>query len=774
MMKSIISVVAVLLLCSSLHAQIIGGRITDEAGMPIASASVVLRTLSDSTFVDGTISGDDGKFVFSRNHQLPLRLEVSFLGYSTWIDTLHSVREISVVLQPSLTDIETVVVKGRRVSLIERKQGAIKVNVDKSYLQEEANMNKLLAKIPGLVVKDGSLGMFGKERLLVYVDGRKCLSSDEYMNLQPSDVASVEVIRSPSAEYEATADAVLHIRTNRRSFANTTTFSLSNESQINKNLDNTSRLSISHSTKRLAQTLTYRYNFYTGYDQRDIEDMYSTLPSLPEIHKQRDVRWDDKGNGHNLFYGLSFLASDRMELGLQYSGYMRDEKGKRNGTVTINSDGLPTLQENIEQNEDSDNQMHNVGMNASYKFTDNLKLSLMADYCRVVNDESEVISEQVEGAALRINTSASDNAFNILSVNPRLAYSGDNYSLLVGGSLYSLRGFSHVDYGGRVASDDIATGDLVGAAFVQADIETNWFDIMLGLRGEHSNSWQSDNGAPRLESTMNDLFPHIGLSKELDDWSASLSYRKSIYRPPLFQLRPQYSYRDTLTYLTGNPQLEPMRSHNIDFSLGYKSIEFEMGYYINKNSIYVVELQDTVNPSVLNTTYANMVRPNTVFHVGITYNFTYKIFTSMLSFMLDKPKTYTYYMDEYKLLDKPMWYINANANADLNDHISLSAAYQYFSDGDEDCFRYKSYSSLDLEMKLFFFKRALQVSLGVYDVFRTNQSNTWVKQTNYTRTEMHSEPDSRMFAVSLQYKFGGKARSVQSRSSSQSARSRAK
>lgn len=398
----------------------------------------------------------------------------------------------------------------------------------------------------------------------------------------------------------------------------------------------------------------------------------------------------------------------------------------------------------------------------------------MADYCRVDNHESEVIGEQVDGKALRKNTSASDNAFNILSLNPRLSFSGDNYSFIVGGSLYSLRGLSHVDYGGRLAPDDVATGDLVGAAFVQADIETDWVDIMLGLRGEHSSSWQSDNGAARQENTMNDLFPHIGLSKELDDWSASLSYRKSIYRPPLFQLRPQYSYRDTLTYLTGNPQLEPMRSHNIDFSLGYKSIEFEMGYYINKNSIYVVELQDTVNPSVLNTTYANMVRPNTVFHVGITHNFTYKIFTSMLSFMLDKPKTYTYYMDEYKLLDKPMWYINANANADLNDHISLSAAYQCFSDGDEDCFSYKSYSSLDLEMKLFFFKRALQVSLGVYDVFRTNQSNTWVKQTNYTRTEMHSEPDSRMFAVSLQYKFGGKARSVQSRSSSQSARSRAK
>lgn len=58
----IILIAALLATSSQAFAQAITGRVIDEQGQPIAFATVVARSITDSSIIEGTITNDDGSF----------------------------------------------------------------------------------------------------------------------------------------------------------------------------------------------------------------------------------------------------------------------------------------------------------------------------------------------------------------------------------------------------------------------------------------------------------------------------------------------------------------------------------------------------------------------------------------------------------------------------------------------------------------------------------------------------------------------------------------
>ena len=59
-MKTLLSVLISTFLSISISAQTVSGKLIDENSQPLPYANVVLLSLPDSTFVTGTISGEDG------------------------------------------------------------------------------------------------------------------------------------------------------------------------------------------------------------------------------------------------------------------------------------------------------------------------------------------------------------------------------------------------------------------------------------------------------------------------------------------------------------------------------------------------------------------------------------------------------------------------------------------------------------------------------------------------------------------------------------------
>lgn len=82
--KQILCLLCSLVCACGLSAQTITGKLTDEQNQPLPYANVVILSLPDSAFVNGTVSAEDG-----RTQQLPTRLSVS-LQWDTTPSTSRS------------------------------------------------------------------------------------------------------------------------------------------------------------------------------------------------------------------------------------------------------------------------------------------------------------------------------------------------------------------------------------------------------------------------------------------------------------------------------------------------------------------------------------------------------------------------------------------------------------------------------------------------------------------------------------------------------------
>lgn len=81
-MKKLYITFCLLLVSLCIHAQMISGIIVDEKKQPLEFANIVLFSLPDSTFLQGTISDQTGAFNIKSNETKGI-LPISSVGYST-------------------------------------------------------------------------------------------------------------------------------------------------------------------------------------------------------------------------------------------------------------------------------------------------------------------------------------------------------------------------------------------------------------------------------------------------------------------------------------------------------------------------------------------------------------------------------------------------------------------------------------------------------------------------------------------------------------------
>ena len=82
LMKVFLWMFAGIMLPVGLSAQTVKGKLIDEDSQPLPYANVVLLSLPDSTFVTGTISGEDGSFTLGATSENQI-VKISSIGYKT-------------------------------------------------------------------------------------------------------------------------------------------------------------------------------------------------------------------------------------------------------------------------------------------------------------------------------------------------------------------------------------------------------------------------------------------------------------------------------------------------------------------------------------------------------------------------------------------------------------------------------------------------------------------------------------------------------------------
>ena len=180
-------------------AQSISGRVIDEQAQPMPFANVVLLSCSDSAYIAGAVTKDDGSFSIATDKQDGL-LKVSSVGYIIrYIDArLGNVGDIQ--MQPETQMLGEVVVKADKVI---KKSDGMTVIPQKGLLKLSTDGFDVIygIMIPGLDV-DRQRGIVTRlgQGVAVYINGEKA-SNAELRNIKPSSIVRIDYIDIPSGKF---------------------------------------------------------------------------------------------------------------------------------------------------------------------------------------------------------------------------------------------------------------------------------------------------------------------------------------------------------------------------------------------------------------------------------------------------------------------------------------------------------------------------------------------------------------------------------------------
>jgi hypothetical protein len=666
------------------------------------------------------------------------------------------------VLKPAT--LGEVVVKASR-PVLSYNHGNLTVDVANSYLKDDVSLESILGKLPGLIVDEGEISMFGKDRLMIYINDHKIHSPGELKSLQPLDIDKIEIIRNVGSEYDSNVDAVIKIRT-RKKRDEKIFVSLNDNFNISHYLSNSADLSLylGHNEK-LSQYFTYGNNIGKGR-QFDKKHTYNYFDDYRNLNfKDEHLIFDRKGN--NLFYSLNYSPDKDKEFGVQYSGSFPESRLNASDIQSIYHDEnlLKTL--NLNREDIRSAYLHNIGFNYKQQINNTGELSIIADYViqnsHVTNELNELTNEYTNKTL-----NVSDAESKVISINPQYKITGNKIKYNFGIKSSYIVNNSVMEHRRLMKTEHNQSSEYLGGAYMTLDADLSFVNIRSGLRMEYTSSdIRSDNGSNDLTGNSFDLFPNISINRNINKhFDFTAYYRRQISRPALSHLNSTSFYQDSLTYTSGNPYLKPAVTDMFNFNVNIYNVDFSIAYNIYKNSMSLEYLRDSLNPNVLTQRIGNVKEKYGRLILGLSYTFKHPVFNNTVSLNFSKSDMKMLFNKEILRLNKPRYYFQTSGNIKILKNTNFDYSFSYNSSGDSGRMRYTDpYSNLSATITQHLMNRKWMIALSVQDIFDKNKGNRWISFSNDISTTMYTtRPDTRYVSLSVRYNLG-KNKSIRKKTS---------
>ncbi len=188
---------------------------SDKSGLPYVN--IVLKTGSDSTFVSGTITDEEGRFTLDNIAPATYHLQASFIGYETstlplFVGSLSGFLDIPAIeLAESATALQEVVVTAEQSDVsykMDKKTYSLADNIS----QSGGSVLQSMQNLPGITVQEGKVQLRGNDKVTVLIDGKQTAltgfgSQTGLDNIPASAIEKIEIITNPSAKYDANGNA---------------------------------------------------------------------------------------------------------------------------------------------------------------------------------------------------------------------------------------------------------------------------------------------------------------------------------------------------------------------------------------------------------------------------------------------------------------------------------------------------------------------------------------------------------------------------------------
>lgn len=734
-----------------LNAQNIKGRVVDNSnGQPIGYANVVVLHASDSSFVTGTTTDDDGYFIIE---VVPASLlKISFIGYEVRIIAPQQTNTDVIRLQADNKVLKEVTVTANR-RIFKMDAGGVTANIQNSVLSKIGNANDVLNQLPFVSGEDGKVTVFGKGTPLVYVNNRLLRDNSELRRLKSDEIKSIKVITNPGAEYDATVNAVIRIRTVKpvgegvsgTLYADVTQnreFSHNEFGKINYRKGGFDLFgSIDYIENRNNQNQDINQVIYTEQVTSLVKNSSNERRHNKNYNATVGINHDvNKVSSWGVRYNLAYQPSDLFDNRSDMSFYQNDiEKELLNSVASV----------------EHKNRNHYV--NAYYNgITDKIGIYLNIDYAKGKHDESQQAFDYAENGDKQEVHTKSNRDYDLYAGKLLVSLPlGKEGSLSFGGEYaYTLNEQNYL-----VISDEV-TEDLhsntneaeqnLAAGFVSYSKGLNKFSLNAGLRFEYVKFNYLNNGekVPEQSKTYKSLFPNLSIAYSGDQVQMQLSYKNSIERPSYTQLRNHIQYDGPFAYESGNPYLKPLRMNSLSYMLGWKDIQFMAAYNMYHNGIvYVVEQFEDKNILLFRTVNKDEYRDVTA---AISYSPTFGIWSP--TFEVNVAKQFFKYGTEQVKLNKPLFGARLNNRFKLPEGFILLINFSGNTRGySSTIYGYENFNVNVYLMKSFFEDR-LRFSLKGSDLLGTNREKWRMKLDNVSMSKWN-DANSRGVLFSVSYFF---------------------
>lgn len=749
--KVLLFTVVGFILPENLSAQSVSGKLVDENSQPLPYANVVLLSLPDSTFVSGTVSGEDGTFIIDAVSENRI-VKISSIGYKTVYKPVSPANIGVVRLVSDAQMLGEVVVKGN-LPVTRMKGDAMVTSVENSVLSKVGSANDVLTKIPGITKKQDAFEVFGKGTPLIYINGRKLHDLSELEQLNSDDIKSVEVIRNPGSRYDATVKAVVRIQTVKRQ-GDGFGFNLRSSYYQSDNTD-----------------LIEQANFNYRHNNLDIFGFvyYNQMESWQDFTLQLEERgtkvWNHDMKSYGEFYskmlsgniGFNYQLNDNHAFGMKYkSGKTLNERNPLSKETNINVDNV--FYDNIKVNS-CDNYYYDPDheLNAYYNGQfDDVNIDFNADYLQNCKSSKSVFQEISQ-------TSENRDVNSVNNVKNRLVAGKLTLSLPLGGGTFAVgsevtythRNDDYINEENYVPTSYSKIEELNATGYAEYNRSFPWGDWSLGLRYEHVKFDYYEDGKHIDEQsrTFDNFFPNISFSTQLGKVQTQLSYTAKTQRPTYSELSNNVFYSDRFTLQKGNPTLRPTIIHDLTLSGAWRFLQMSLSYSQTKD--WILNWGELVNEDASLTMLSKRNWDKSIPMFTAFLSATPKIgcWSPMLSVGMQKQWLTIDYFKESKNLDNPIFTASFNNTWELPLGFMLGLdSYIQSAGATQNIYSEKPNGYVNVSVRKSFLNDALSVELRGNDIFKTNRISYSMYSGDYYLFQK-SVWDRQEFAVTVRYKF---------------------
>lgn len=572
----------------------IKGKVLDDNKAPISYASVSVLNEGGELLL-GAISDDKGKFELTDVPQGSFVVDIQFLGYASWQQSVQidaardniNLGTITLTADQQVLDEVVVTAEKSQYSLrLDRKV----FEVGKDVQVEGSNALDILDQVPQVTVDPtGAVTLRGNGNVQILINGRRSglTLNNAIEQIAGENIERIEVVTNPSAAFDANGSAgIINIILKKNQ-------ALGFKGQVSATVGTPANHMLlpgfTYRSNKINLFGNYRWR-YSDYNGRYTSDQIDRNTDINVLSKrEREDRHDD---GQSFYIGgdyfindkntftLAFFRADTKDTDYTALDYtLRDEQDIATPLLreanTLEKRDYNQLEANFTRTYDREGQRLSIDL--QYDFWNSRKTW---DLATEANDLGLFAEEQLR----TLNESGSRDF--VLQVDYRQPL-GEKTKLNFGGKVENRIVTTNyiAEFEGengwatfRNIDNDVDYGEMIAAGYVQYEQQIGKLEYQVGLRTEFTEIDIDDveNTFGEIKDYLN-LFPSAFLSYPLGEASTiQASYSRRINRPNLWNLYPFFELRDINIFSAGNPNLNPSFTNGFEVTSSHSFDKFSI------------------------------------------------------------------------------------------------------------------------------------------------------------------------------------------------------